>query len=308
MNIILPEKLKEICSDIVKDAPMKEHTTFGAGGNAAFLATVDSEEALVQAIDILEETQIGWFLLGNGSNILVADAGYEGVMLKLGADFEKIETEEDKIIAGGAAMLSRVAKKAETESLTGLEFASGIPGTVGGAVTMNAGAYGGEMKDVVMSARIYFPGKGVKTLTTEELHFGYRHSVLKEERGVLISVVLGLQFGIKKDIIDKVAELARQRREKQPLEYHSAGSTFKRPEGSFAGKLIMEAGLAGFSCGDACVSEKHCGFVINKGNATASDIYKVIKAVQERVKEDCGNELEPEAILLGDFRENDGRI
>lgn len=297
----LPEKLNEICSDIKKDAPMREHTTFGAGGNAAFLATVDDEEALISAVDILEEAHTDWFLLGNGSNILVADAGYDGVMLKLGAGFEKIRTENDKIIAGGAAMLSRVAKAAEAESLTGLEFASGIPGTVGGAVTMNAGAYGGEIKDVAEQARIYFPGKGILTLGTEELHFGYRHSVLKEERGVLISVVLSLQFGIKNDIIDKVAELARQRREKQPLEYHSAGSTFKRPEGAYAGKLIMEAGLAGFSCGDACVSEKHCGFVINKGNASASDIYEVIRTVQERVKEHSGYELEPEVILLGDF-------
>ena len=301
MIATLPEKLYDICTEVVKDAPMKEYTTFRAGGNAAFLATIDDEASLIKAVDILEEAHTDWFLLGNGSNILVSDAGYDGVMLKLGAGFEEIRTEKDKIIAGGAAMLSRAAGVAAAESLTGLEFASGIPGTVGGAVTMNAGAYGGEMKDVVKSARIYFPGKGVRTLDTEELHFAYRHSVLKEERGVLISVVLCLQFGIKKDIIDKVAELARQRREKQPLEYHSAGSTFKRPEGLYAGKLIMEAGLAGYACGDACVSEKHCGFVINKGNASASDVYEVIRTVQGRVKENSGYELEPEVILLGDF-------
>ncbi|MCR4585449.1 MAG: UDP-N-acetylmuramate dehydrogenase [Lachnospiraceae bacterium] len=301
MTAGIPEKLKECGLGVKTDAPMKDYTTFGAGGCAAVLATADSEEALTAAVDMLEETQTDWFLLGNGSNILVADAGYDGVMLKLGEGFERIITDKTKIIAGGAVMLSKVARAAETESLTGLEFASGIPGTVGGAVTMNAGAYDGEMRDVVTEARIYFPGKGVETLKTEELHFGYRHSVLKEERGVLISAVLGLQFGIKKDIIDKVAELTRRRREKQPLEYRSAGSTFKRPEGSFAGKLIMEAGLAGYTCGGACVSEKHCGFIINRENATASDIYEVIKTVQGRVKEHSGYELEPEVILLGDF-------
>ena len=303
MQTRIPEKLKEICPDIIKDAPMKEQTTFGAGGNAAFLVTVDNEDALIKAADLLEEAQINWFLLGNGSNILVSDSGYDGVILKLGTGFEEIRVENENIYAGGAAMLSKVAGAATAEGLTGLEFASGIPGTVGGAVTMNAGAYGGEMKDVIKSARIYFPGMGIRTVDLKDLHFGYRHSVLKEERGILLSVVLGLQFGIKKDIIDKVAELARLRREKQPLEYHSAGSTFKRPEGSYAGKLIMEAGLKGYSCGDACVSEKHCGFVINKGGASASDIYEVIRTVQRRVKENSGYELEPEVILLGDFSE-----
>ncbi len=303
MGLSLPEKLNECCSLVVENASLKEYTTFRAGGNAGILAVVDDEEALIKAVDILEETGTDWFLLGNGSNILVSDAGYKGVMLKLGTGFEEIRTENGNIIAGGAVMLSKVAGTAANEGLTGLEFASGIPGTVGGAITMNAGAYGGEMIDVVKEARIYFPEKGIKTLKTEELHFGYRHSILKEERGVLISVVLSLQFGIKKDIIDKVNELSRLRREKQPLQYASAGSTFKRPEGAYAGKLIMEAGLAGYSCGEACVSEKHCGFVINKGKATATDIYKVIRAVQEKVKESSGYELEPEVILLGDFSE-----
>jgi UDP-N-acetylmuramate dehydrogenase len=303
MSLTLPEKLNECCSLVVENASMREYTTFRAGGKAGILAVVDNEEALIKAVDILEEEGTDWFLLGNGSNILVSDAGYNGVMLKLGTGFEEIITENENIIAGGAAMLSKVAAVAANEGLTGLEFASGIPGTVGGAITMNAGAYGGEMIDVVKEARIYFPGQGIRTLKTEELHFSYRHSVLKEERGVLVSVVLSLQFGIKKDIIDKVNELNRLRREKQPLQYASAGSTFKRPEGAYAGKLIMEAGLAGYSCGEACVSEKHCGFVINKGNAAAADIYKVIRAVQGRVKEHSGYELEPEVILLGDFSE-----
>ncbi len=301
MDEAVYKKLKELCPNVKRQVPMSEHTTFRTGGECDCMVVADTPEELEAVTAYLDGLGISWFLLGNGSNILVSDAGYRGVMLMLGEDFGRVDTDGEEIVAGGAVMLSRLASTAVNAGLAGLEFASGIPGTVGGAIMMNAGAYGGEMCDVTKSARIFFPGEGVVTLSGEEMDFGYRHSILKEKKGVLLEVSLSLHFGNKEDIISRVSELGRSRREKQPLEYPSAGSTFKRPAGAYAGKLIMEAGLAGLRCGGAEVSKKHCGFVINTGGATSSDVYEVIRTVQEKVKENSGFELEPEVILLGEF-------
>ena len=280
---------------------MRKHTTFRVGGPADFFVSVKSRDALLRVTSFLKENGISYFLLGNGSNLLVSDAGYRGVILQLSGDLAEISFDGECVTAGAGVQLMRLAAQAAERGLSGLEFASGIPGTVGGAIVMNAGAYGGEMVQVVESADIFFPGEGIVTLANPDLHFGYRHSVLKEKEGVVLSTALRLHFGEKETIIEKIAELKEQRREKQPLEYASAGSTFKRPEGAFAGKLIADAGLKGYAIGDACVSEKHAGFLVNKGNATAAEIRQLIREVQEKVQQTSGYLLEPEVIMLGDF-------
>ncbi|MBR1472123.1 MAG: UDP-N-acetylmuramate dehydrogenase [Lachnospiraceae bacterium] len=297
----MAEKCRAFGAEVLQNEPMRKHTTFRVGGPAELFMTIPQREALFRVLDFLKEKDIPFFLLGNGSNLLVSDRGLSGAVLQLTGDFEQIGFQGACVTAGGGASLMRLAARAAEHSLSGLEFASGIPGSVGGAIVMNAGAYGGEMAQVVESAEIYFPGEGVRVLSCGEMRFGYRHSILKEKEGVLLSVTLRLQSGEKKTIMDKIAELKEQRRQKQPLEYASAGSTFKRPEGAFAGKLIADAGLKGFSIGDACVSEKHAGFVINKGNAAAADIYSLIREVQKRVLQTSGYMLEPEVILLGEF-------
>lgn len=280
---------------------MRKHTTFRVGGPADFFVSVKSRDALLRVTSFLKENGISYFLLGNGSNLLVSDAGYRGVILQLSGDLAEISFDGECVTAGAGVQLMRLAAQAAERGLSGMEFASGIPGTVGGAIVMNAGAYGGEMVQVVESADIFFPGEGIVTLANPDLHFGYRHSVLKEKEGVVLSTALRLHFGEKETIIEKIAELKEQRREKQPLEYASAGSTFKRPEGAFAGKLIADAGLKGYAIGDACVSEKHAGFLVNKGNATAAEIRQLIREVQEKVQQTSGYLLEPEVIMLGDF-------
>ena len=280
---------------------MRKHTTFRVGGPADFFVSVKSRDALLRVTSFLKENGISYFLLGNGSNLLVSDAGYRGVILQLSGDLAEISFDGECVTAGAGVQLMRLAAQAAERGLSGMEFASGIPGTVGGAIVMNAGAYGGEMGQVVESADIFFPGEGIVTMTNPDLHFGYRHSVLKEKEGVVLSTALRLHFGEKETIIEKIAELKEQRREKQPLEYASAGSTFKRPEGAFAGKLIADAGLKGYAIGDACVSEKHAGFLVNKGNATAAEIRQLIREVQEKVQQTSGYLLEPEVIMLGDF-------
>lgn len=280
---------------------MRKHTTFRVGGPADFFVSVKDRESLLQIITYLKEQEIPYFLLGNGSNLLVSDHGYRGVILQLTEDLAQITFDGECVRAGAGVQLMRLAAQAAERSLSGLEFASGIPGTLGGAIVMNAGAYGGEMVQVVESVDILYPGEGIVTVSNADMHFGYRHSILKEKEGVVLSVALRLQFGEKDTIIDKIAELKEQRRAKQPLEYASAGSTFKRPEGAFAGKLISDAGLKGYAIGDACVSEKHAGFVVNKGNAAADEIYRLIRDVQDKVQQASGYLLEPEVIMLGDF-------
>lgn len=304
---LLSEKLEQVAGqgNVLENEPMSRHCTFRAGGAARYLVTVDDEESFSALMSLLEKEELPWFLLGNGSNLLVSDSGYDGIMIRLGKGFEQISLKDNVISVGSAAPLSRIAAFAAEHSLSGMEFASGIPGSLGGALSMNAGAYGGEMKDIVSKARIYFPGSGETVLDNEMMRFGYRSSVLKQQRGVALRAEMTLACGKKEQILAKSAELNRQRREKQPLEYPSAGSTFKRPEGYYAGKLIADSGCKGMSIGGACVSEKHAGFVINKGNASASDIYSLMRRVQEMVRQNFDVMLEPEVILLGAFEENE---
>ncbi|MDE6743915.1 MAG: UDP-N-acetylmuramate dehydrogenase [Lachnospiraceae bacterium] len=296
---------------------MWRYTTFRVGGDASYLVNVENEEILTALLKLLKQNDMPYYLLGNGSNLLVSDQGYDGVMIRLGGDFSKIEwrkqTEQsaaggdsisdDEVIchAGAAVMLTNMAQKAAEQGSSGLEFAYGIPGTVGGAIVMNAGAYGGEMCQVVESVRLLDENLQIVTLKGDEMAFGYRTSILKKKPYVVLSVRLKLHPGDKKEIMAKMNTNMSARKEKQPLEYPSAGSTFKRPEGYFAGKLIQDAGLRGYRVGGAQVSEKHCGFVINMGNATAADIYHLISNVQSKVREIGGVTLEPEVIMLGEF-------
>lgn len=308
----MTDQIKKIVGEqnIFTNVPMSHYTTFRVGGNAAYLVNVESEESLIALLKCLREAGMKYYLLGNGSNLLVSDQGFDGVMIRLCGDFLTCKTaltertdnlSMNYLYAGAAASLSKVAQLAAEEGLSGMEFAFGIPGTIGGAVVMNAGAYGGEIKQVVHSVRLLDEELRVVTLSGEEMAFGYRSSILKQRQMIVLSVELKLVSGDQEQIRQKMNENMSARREKQPLEYPSAGSTFKRPEGYFAGKLIQDAGLRGYSVGGAQVSEKHCGFVINRDNATASDIYRLIRNVQEKVRESSGVMLEPEVIMLGEF-------
>ena len=303
MNSEVIDALSKIVlkENIVKDEPMSRHTTFRCGGPATLFLRPGSEDELVKVVSLLKDKGHPYMLLGNGSNLLVSDKGYEGVVISLERLSELSLEGETSIRAQAGVLNSRIASFARENSLAGFEFAAGIPGTIGGAMIMNAGAYGGEMKLITTSVRAITPDGEVKELTAEDCDFGYRTSALKREGYVVLSALLQLQKGNEKEITDLMTELALKRKEKQPLEYPSAGSTFKRPEGYFAGKLIQDAGLKGFSVGDAAVSEKHCGFVINKGQATSADIYKLIREVQKKVFEDSGVTLEPEVIMVGEF-------
>ena len=285
--------------DIRLEEPMKNHTSFRVGGPAKVFLTVRSEEILTKVLKMLKESKLSYFVLGNGSNLLVSDEGYEGVIVCLGEEFAAIEIEGTKIKAGSAAFLGKVARSAMEAGLSGLEFASGIPGSLGGGVVMNAGAYGGELSQVIVQVLAMDDQGNKVVLEKEELKLGYRSSIFKTQPYVILNVVMELELGNKGEILAKMTEFNKARVEKQPLEYPSAGSTFKRPEGHFAGKLIMDAGLRGFSVGDAQVSEKHCGFVINKGNATATDIRTLMDEITRKVKEQYEVELEPEVIWLG---------
>ena len=280
---------------------MASHTTFRVGGPADCLVEIETPEQLSRIQKYLQIVEIPFFVVGNGSNLLVSDKGYKGIVLQIGKKMSKITVDGDKIIAQAGALLSQVAQTALKQGLTGFEFAAGIPGTVGGAVVMNAGAYGGEMCQVVCEVSVVNKEGELIVLDNESMEFGYRTSAIKNHPFVVTEVVYQLQKGDETEIKAKMDELASKRREKQPLEYPSAGSTFKRPEGYFAGQLIMEAGLRGFQIGGAKVSDKHCGFVINAGGATADDVMDVICHVQETVSEKFGVQLEPEVIFLGKF-------
>ena len=281
--------------------PMSRHTTFRVGGEAECLIMVDREEELAKLVRYLHQIEEEYFILGNGSNLLVGDKGYRGVVLKLDGPMEEIRTEGTLVRAGAGALLSTVAAKAKDRNLSGMEFAAGIPGSIGGAVVMNAGAYGGEMKQIVVSVRGMDKEGEILTLDNETMEFGYRSSAIRNRPIVVLEVTLRLTEGRREEIGAKMEELAGLRRSKQPLEYPSAGSTFKRPEGYYAGKLIMDAGMRGYRIGGAQVSEKHCGFIVNTGSATAADIRELIEEVQERVQERFHVTLEPEVVFLGDF-------
>ncbi len=297
----LAEKIKKITSEenVLIDEPMSEHTTFKVGGCADVFVRPQSIEEATEIVRLLLAQGETYTVIGNGSNLLVSDKGYRGCIVCMGP--EDISVDGRMITAGAGALLSKVARKAYENGLTGLEFASGIPGSVGGAIVMNAGAYGGEMKDVTVSVTLYDPvSDSVITNTCEEMEFGYRTSICKTSPLVVLEMTVKLDEGNRETIKETMDDLAKKRRDKQPLEYPSAGSTFKRPEGYFAGKLIEDANLKGFGIGGAYVSEKHSGFVINKGGASADDIIRLIRTVRAKVYDLSGVMLEPEVVMLGE--------
>lgn len=287
--------------DILTEEPMSRHTTFRIGGEAACFIRISSEEQLRKLIPYFENVGVEYFVLGKGSNLLVGDKGYPGVILQISDACQQIEAEGNRLQVQAGAALSKVALLAMERGLEGLEFAAGIPGTVGGGVVMNAGAYGGEMKQVVESVRVLSSEGEILTLDNDTMEFGYRTSIIRNRNFTVLSVTFRLREGNREEIRARIEDFQKRRMEKQPLNYPSAGSTFKRPEGYFAGKLIMDAGLRGFQIGDARVSDKHCGFVVNVGKATARDVTDVIEEVQEKVRERFGVSLEREVIYLGKF-------
>ena len=281
--------------------PMKNHTTFRVGGPAAFFVTPADERQLSDTLKLCTEEEMPYYVIGNGSNLLVSDEGYDGAIIAMGEPWNYSRAEGEHITAGAGILLSRLSKEALKLGLTGLEFAGGIPGTLGGAVVMNAGAYGSEMKAVLVSARVMTMDGQVLNLSGEELELGYRTSCIPKNRYIVLEATVGLKAGNPEEIRARMEELAERRKSKQPLEYPSAGSTFKRPEGYFAGKLIEDTGLRGFTVGGAQISEKHCGFVINKDHATASDVYGLCREVQRRVEEKFGVDMNMEVKTLGHF-------
>lgn len=303
MNKEVIEYLGQIVSpeNVIENEDMSRHTTFKTGGPASLFISPADISQLEKVVEVLRRISEDFFILGNGSNILVSDKGFDGAVISL-KSFSDIELKGDNtVIAGAGTLNSAIASFARDNSLKGFEFAAGIPGTIGGAMIMNAGAYDGEMKQVTRAVTVLSPKGEVMVLDNSTMEFGYRTSAIKGRGYIVLSVELSFEKGDKQAISDKMAELAARRRDKQPLEFPSAGSTFKRPEGYFAGKLIEDAGLRGYSVGGAAVSDKHCGFVINKGGATSSDIYRLIQEVKEKVLEASGVELEPEVIMLGKF-------
>lgn len=287
--------------NVRRQEPMSLHTTFRIGGPADLFVTPGSIQAVADSIRICKETQTPYAVIGNGSNLLVSDTGYRGVIIQIGRNLNQVSVNGEEIRAQAGAMLSVIAKTALSESLTGFEFASGIPGTLGGAAVMNAGAYGGEMKDVLTEVTVLTREGEIRTVPAEKLEMGYRTSLAAKNGWIILEAVLKFQKGDAEAIRGRMEELKMQRVTKQPLDLPSAGSTFKRPEGYFAGKLIMDAGLRGFTVGGAQISEKHCGFVVNKGGATAEDVRNLICAVQKKVQEEAGVKLEPEVKFLGEF-------
>ena len=283
------------------DEPMKQHTTFRVGGNADYFVMPQNAEEVKNIVALCKEADMPYYILGNGSNLLVGDKGYRGVIIQIYKEMNHIRIDGDKVIAQAGALLSRVGTATLEAELTGFEFAAGIPGTVGGAVFMNAGAYGGEMKGIIANATVLTQDGDIVTINKEDLELGYRTSVIAKKGYVVLEAEYQLQKGDKEAIRARMDELKVQRVTKQPLEYPSAGSTFKRPEGYFAGKLIQDAGLRGFQVGGAEVSEKHCGFVINKDQATAADIQELMRQVSDKVMQEFGVKLEPEVKTLGEF-------
>ena len=297
---LVPEEL------ILENEPLSRHTSFRTGGPARLFINVRTAEELSAVLRRIREAGEKFFLLGRGTNVLADDAGFDGVIVCTAGGLDEVSVEGDRVVAGAGAPLYKAAAEAAEHGLTGLEFAAGIPGSVGGAMVMNAGAYGGEMKQVVESVDL-FPvdadaetaeAREIRTVTGEEMEFGYRTSRLKRENAAALRTVFLLEPADPAGIYEKMEDLRRRRMEKQPLEFPSAGSTFKRPEGHFAGALIEQAGLRGYRIGDAQVSEKHCGFVINRGAATSGEVKELIRTVQEKVLENSGILLEREVIYL----------
>lgn len=286
---------------VKKEEPMRRHTTFQTGGPADYYIEPESGEGLARLVRTCREHEIPFTVIGRGSNLLVSDAGVRGVVLRIGESMAACDVEETRMTAGAGISLAALAKTAYTAGLTGLEFAAGIPGSLGGAIVMNAGAYGGEMKDVVTAVEVLTREGEIVWLQAECLELGYRTSAVAREGWLVLAAEFSLAEGDPVKIREKMADLAGRRKSKQPLEYPSAGSTFKRPEGFFAGKLIQDAGLSGYTVGGASVSEKHCGFVINRKDATTADVLAVCRHVTETVQERFGVTLEMEVKLLGEF-------
>ena len=303
MNVNLKQRFQEILEDnrILEAELMSRHTTFRIGGPADFFLVPENADEIRRIIAVCKEKNVPYFILGNGSNLLVGDGGFRGVVLQIFKKMNDVRVEGERVTAQAGVLLSKVASAAYNASLTGLEFAAGIPGTLGGAVRMNAGAYGGEMKQVLESAVVLTQEGELLTIPVEELGLAYRTSVVEKKDYVVVEATLRLKKGDQAAIREVMDDLKQRRVTKQPLEFGSAGSTFKRPEGYFAGKLIEDAGLRGFRIGDAQVSEKHCGFVINRGNATAAEVMQLMKDVADRVEEKFGVRLEPEVRRIGEF-------
>ncbi len=299
MNIV-DDLIKIVGSEnVCQNEPMSKHTTFRIGGNADFFVTPNTTESLEAVINYVKSNNIPYYVIGNGSNLLVKDGGFRGVIIQLYKKFANITVNDNVITAQAGALLSTVAKTALNNSLTGMECLSGIPGTIGGAVCMNAGAYGGEMKDIVVETKVIHNGK-IETISNKASDFGYRKSKIMSENMIVVETTLSLEKGNKEDIQSKMSELLTQRNSKQPVELPSAGSTFKRPEGYFAAKLIDDSGLRGYSVGKAQVSPKHCGFVVNNGGATANDVLTLMHNVSNIVEDKFGVKLEPEVRIIGE--------
>ncbi len=305
MNEAFYQKLKKILNEkqIMIEEPLDRHTTFEIGGPAQFLVLPGSISQVAEAVKLCKEENMPYYIIGNGSNLLVSDKGYRGTVIKLSGAFSKISIDEGQytVRAQAGVLLSKLAGEIAEHSLTGFEFAAGIPGTLGGAVTMNAGAYDGEIKQTILEAVVLDQEGNILRLNKKELNMGYRTTAIQDNHYIVLEAVFGLRPGNKEEIICKINDLNARRREKQPLEYSSAGSTFKRPTGYYAGKLIMDSGLRGYRVGNAQISEKHCGFVINKGGATASEVKTLLSDVIEIVDHKFGVVLEPEVKFLGEF-------
>lgn len=299
MNIA--EDLKALIGkeNIFENEPMSRHTTFRVGGAADVFVTPESEDNVKTVLEYVNKNSVPYYIIGNGSNLLVKDKGFRGVIIQLYKNFSEIKTEGNIIRAQAGALLSAAAREAMNNSLRGMECLSGIPGTIGGAVCMNAGAYGGEIKDIVTEVKVIRNGK-VETIDNKSAGFCYRGSTIMRENMIVLEAVFKLEKGIKEEIQAKMKELTEQRNSKQPVELPSAGSTFKRPEGYFAAKLIDDSGLRGFKAGGAQVSTKHCGFVVNTGGATAEDIITLMDKVTDIVMEKFGVKLEPEVRIIGE--------
>ena len=286
---------------IHENVNMAQHTSFKAGGCADMMIFPQDAEELKIVLDVLALDGTPCMVLGNGSNVLVRDGGYRGVIVKMGEAFDYVVRSEDRLLCGAGTLMSVIAKEAASAGLAGFEFASGIPGSIGGAVFMNAGAYGGEMSQILEKAKVVAgDGSGERYMTADELDMGYRHTLLHETGDVVTEVVLKLEKGNESLIRAQMAELAKKRNAKQPVSFPSAGSFFKRPQGHFAGKLVQDAGLKGLSVGGAQVSELHSGFIINRGEATATDILQLMEIVQAAVLDEFGVKLEPEVRIIGE--------
>lgn len=295
------QKLGKIyIGEILYNEIMKNHTSFKVGGPVDIMLIPENEEQIINGIKFCKENDMNYMIMGNGSNLLFSDKGFRGVIIKLNDKYNNITFDGNKISCQSGALLNAVSRRARDHSLTGMEFANGIPGTIGGAITMNAGAYGGEMKDVVTKVRVLDKDLKIHEYNNEEMNFGYRRSRVVDDGLIVLSVEINLKFGEKSIINKTMKDLTEKRTSKQPLELPSGGSTFKRPEGYYAGKLIEDSGLKGLHYGGAQVSEKHCGFVVNVDNATCADITTLISIIKKTVKDKFDVELEPEIKLIGE--------